>query len=340
MQAASFGFPMETLAVFAAVVVLSVWIDLRAHKKSENISVRDATLWSIFWIGLSIAFYGYLYFHHGAEPASLFLAGYVLEKSLSVDNLMVFIAIFKSFGVRGVLQHRILYFGILGAVLFRLAFVAFGTGLFGLADWVEFVFAAIVAWTGWKMLRAEEGHDEILDYSDHWSVRATKKLFPIYPRVHGHDFFVSKHEIEAAQKTDPTLAGMPLKTAATPLLLCLVAIEVSDVIFAFDSVPAIVAVTREPFLVYSAVIFAILGLRSLYFVLAAAQNTLVHLEKAVIALLFFIAAKLALSASSKIFGWPDWHISPNLSLAIILGTLAVGVVASLVTPKGEPEKEG
>lgn len=335
------GFPLETVALFAVVVAFSLWLDLRMHRDDKDISIANATAWSIFWIALAIAFYFYLKIHHGAEFAELYLAGYILEKSLSVDNLMVFVAIFAAFGIRGGLQHRILYFGILGAVIFRLIFIAFGTTLFGLSTWIEFVFAAIVAWTGWKMLSGIGGDDEIEDYSDHWSVRFTQKLIPVYPRLHGHDFFISRERVETMVAQDPGIV-VTRKAAlyATPMLLCLVVIEVSDIIFAFDSVPAIIAVTREPLLVYSAVIFAILGLRSLYFVLAAAQKYLVHLDKAVAALLFFIAFKLALQASNHMFDWPGFNISANLSLAIILGTLAVGVVASLLfPPKIQPEND-
>ncbi|MBK8182504.1 MAG: TerC/Alx family metal homeostasis membrane protein [Candidatus Competibacteraceae bacterium] len=333
------GYPLETIALFVAVVTFSVWLDLRLHRDGKDISIANATAWSLFWIFLAIAFYFYIKIHHGAEFAELFLAGYILEKSLSVDNLMVFVAIFASFGIKGALQHRILYFGILGAVLFRMIFIAFGTTLFGLSTWIEFLFAAIVAWTGWKMLSGIGGDDEIADYSDHWSVRMTQKLIPVYPRLHGDHFFVDHKHVETLTAQDPgLLVARKAALYATPMLLCLVVIEVSDIIFAFDSVPAIIAVTREPLLVYSAVIFAILGLRSLYFVLAAAQKYLVHLDKAVAALLFFIAFKLALQASNHLFHWPGFNISADMSLMIILGTLAVGVIASLLFPaKEEPE---
>ncbi|MEI2770114.1 MAG: TerC/Alx family metal homeostasis membrane protein [Candidatus Competibacter sp.] len=334
------GFPLETIAIFVGVVAFSVWLDLRLHKDSEDISIPNAVAWSLFWIFLSIAFYFYLKIHHSAEFADLFLAGYILEKSLSVDNLMVFVAIFASFGIKGALQHRILYFGILGAVIFRMLFIAFGTGLFGLSTWIEFVFAAIVAWTGWKMLAGVGGDEEIEDYSDHWSVRLTQKLVPIFPRLHGHHFVVSHGHVKTVAEQDSSISVTREATVyATPMLLCLVCIEVSDIIFAFDSVPAVIAVTREPLLVYSAVIFAILGLRSLYFVLAAAQKYLAHLDKAVAALLFFIAFKLALQASNHIFHWPGWEISANLSLMIILGTLAVGVITSLLFPEKEEAGE-
>jgi tellurite resistance protein TerC len=333
------GFPLETIAIFVAVVAFSVWLDLRLHKDSEDISIPNAVAWSLFWICLAIGFYFYLKIHHSPEFADLFLAGYILEKSLSVDNLMVFVAIFASFGIKGALQHRVLYFGILGAVVFRMLFIAFGTSLFGLSTWIEFVFAAIVAWTGWKMLSGVGENDEIADYSDHWSVRVTQKLVPIFPRLHGGQFLVSHGHVQTMVQQDSSISvAREAAVYATPMLLCLVCIEVSDIIFAFDSVPAVIAVTREPLLVYSAVIFAILGLRSLYFVLAAAQQYLVHLDKAVAALLFFIAFKLALQASNHIFDWPGWEISANLSLMIILGTLAVGVIASLLFP-GAAEEE-
>lgn len=337
-----FGFPLETIVIFVAVVSFSVWLDLRLHKDSEDISIPNAVAWSLFWIFLAIAFFFYLKVRFGDEFADLFMAGYILEKSLSVDNLMVFVAIFASFGIKGALQHRVLYFGILGAVVFRMLFIAFGTTLFGLSTWIEFVFAAIVAWTGWKMLSGIGEDKDIEDYSDHWSVRMTQKLVPIFPRLHGHHFVVSHGHVQTVVEQDSSLTMTREATVyATPMLLCLVCIEVSDIIFAFDSVPAVIAITREPLLVYSAVIFAILGLRSLYFVLAAAQKYLVHLDKAVAALLFFIAFKLALQASNHLFDWPGFNISANLSLMIILGTLAVGVIASLLFPEKEDfEEEG
>lgn len=332
------GFPVETVLIFVGVVIFSVWLDLRLHKDSEEISIPNAAGWSVFWVVLSLLFYAYLRVHHSVHDADLFLAGYMLEKSLSVDNLMVFIAIFASFGIRNHLQHRILYYGIVGAVVFRMVFIAFGTSLFGISTWIEFVFAAVVAWTGWKMLAGVGKDDEITDYSNHWSVHWTQKVMPIFPRLHGHRFFVTHKELQHLQGEDPTLSvAQQGALYATPMLLCLVCIEVSDIIFGFDSVPAVIAVTREPLLVYSSVIFAILGLRSLYFVLAAAQKFLVHLDKAVAALLFFVAFKLALSASNHVFHWPGFEISSNASLLIILGTLGLGVVASFVFPEN---KEG
>lgn len=332
-----FGFPLETIVIFFSLVLFFVWIDLRQHRSGKEITMGNAIGWSVFWVVLALGFYSYLRVRFGTEYASLFLSGYVLEKSLSIDNLMVFMAIFASFGIKPALQHRILYFGILGAIIFRMIFIALGTGVFALSTWVEFIFAAIVAWTGWKMLSGVGDDNEITDYSDHWSVRLTRKILPIYPRLYQNHFLIP-HALYQEQKLQDDHPAVTWEAAryATPMLLCLVCIEVSDIIFSFDSVPAVIAVTREPLLVYTSVIFAILGLRSMYFVLVVAAKYLCHLEKAVAVLLFFIAGKLALQASNNIFHWPDFHLSPNTSLAIILSVLALGVVASLVLPEKAP----
>lgn len=326
-----FGFPVETIVIFLTVVGVSLYLDLFAHRHATEISVADAARWSAFWIFLALLFYGYLWGRFSKEWADLYLAGYFLEKSLSVDNLMVFMAIFASFGIKSTLQHRILYWGILGALVFRAIFVLVGTSLFMASPWVGFLFAGLVAWSGVQMLKSSGGDDEIEDYSDHWSVRLTGKLMPIYTKLHFDRFFVKHHELfvngETAQQVTRNGA-----LYVTPAFLCLAAIETSDLAFSFDSVPAVIAVTQEPLLVYAAMIFAILGLRSLYFVLSALTRYLVYLEKAVVALLFFIAAKMVLQSWNHAIGDTGLHLSPGASLTIVLGTLAVGVIASLLFP--------
>lgn len=329
----SFGFPVETIVLFFAVIVFSVFMDLFAHRHQKEISLRDAGMWSIFWVAVALAFYGYLWGRFDKTWADLYLAGYALEKALAIDNLMVFMAIFASFGIKGALQHRILYWGIIGALVFRAAFVAIGTGLLAVAPWFGFLFAAIVAWTGWKMLSARESQEDLHDYSEHWSVRLASKVMPVFPRLHAERFFITRAVARDLERAEPGLRLEGNATLfATPAFLCLIAIETSDVMFAFDSVPAVIAVTQEPLLVYAAMIFAVLGLRSLYFVLAALTRYLVHLEKAVIALLFFIAFKLTIQAGEHAFGWDFLHISPMVSLGIVLGTLALGIGASFVWP--------
>ena len=339
-----FGFPMEVLVIFFGVIALSVYLDLRAHRNVDEISLKDAGLWSVFWIGLSFAFYVYLWVRYDQAWADLFLAGYVLEKTLSVDNLMVFIAIFASFAIKGSLQHRILYWGIIGALAFRAIFVVIGTSLFLASPWVGFLFAGVVAWSAWAMMTAGDADDEIEDYSDHWSVRMVKRFLPVFPRLHHSRFLLSRKDVEQRMQAEPSIklqgkANSKAMWYATPALLCLFAIETSDIAFAFDSVPAVIAITQEPLLVYAAMIFAILGLRSLYFVLAALTRYMVHLEKAVIVLLYFIAGKLTLQSWNHVFGDTGIHISPSASLYIVLGILSLGVIASLMFPERPTEAE-
>nr|WP_282443311.1 TerC/Alx family metal homeostasis membrane protein [Pseudomonas sp. B329] len=331
------GFPPLTIAVFVALAIGAMIIDMFTHRGDKPISLFQASAWSVFWVLISFGFAGFLYVEHGPDVATLFVTGYALEKVLSIDNLFVFMAIFAWFKVPNGLRHRVLYWGILGAIVFRLIFVAIGTGLLALGPWVEVVFAVIVAWTAVMMLRSGGDDEEQEDYSQHMAYRFAKKLFPVWPKLHGHDFFVRRKTLEA-ELTQPENQGLSLAAKgglfATPLFLCLVVMEVSDVLFAFDSVPAIIAVSREPLIVFSAMLFAILGLRTMYFVLEALKRYLVHLEKAVIALLFFIAIKLGLNATSHIFHH-GYTIDPDTSLIIVVVVLAIGIFASVLFPQKE-----
>jgi tellurite resistance protein TerC len=338
-----FGFPIEVIVIFFAAIGLSVYLDLRTHRAATEISLRDATLWSAFWILLALCFYGYLFFRFDSHWANLYLSGYILEKTLSVDNLMVFIAVFASLGIKGALQHRILYWGIFGALIFRGLFVVAGTTLFLASAWVGFLFAAVVIWSAWKMQSSDGDDEEIEDYSDHWSVRLAKRLLPVFPRLNAGRFFITRRMAEDLRAADQSIALHGSQRAlmyATPALLCLLAIETIDIAFAFDSVPAVIAVTQEPLLVYSAMIFAILGLRSLYFVLTALTRYLVHLEKAVIVVLYFIGAKLALQSFNHAVGDTGVHISAGGSLIFVLAVLSVGILASLVFPQRSEEETG
>lgn len=337
------GFPPLTLAVFVGLAVGAMLLDMVTHRGDKPVSLLKASLWSIFWIAISLGFAGFLYYEHGPEVASLFVTGYALEKVLSVDNLFVFMAIFAWFKIPDGLRHRVLYWGIIGAIVFRGVFVAIGTGLLAFGPWVEVVFAVIVAWTAVMMLRAGGDDEEEEDYSKHMAYRFAKKLFPVWPKLHGNQFFVRRNVLEQ-EILKPENKGMSLAAKgglfATPLFLCLVVAEISDVLFAFDSVPAVIAVSREPLIVYSAMLFAILGLRTMYFVLEALKRYLVHLEKAVIALLFFIAVKLGLNATDHLFHH-GYNIDANTSLLIVMIVLVIGIVASVIfpAPKEEPQIE-
>lgn len=335
------GLETETMVVFGIVALFALSVDIWVHRKDKPIALKSAVMWTLFWIAVSMCFALFLYVHFNGEVASLFLAGYLFEQALSVDNLFVMMAIFAWFKVPEQFCHRVLYWGVLGAIFFRLLFVLIGSALFAMGPVVEFLFALLVAASGFMMLRKkDDNEDENADYSHHIAFRAVRLFFPVFPRLVGHSFFVSQAQVNEEMKK-PENQGLVLKRHgplfATPLFLCLAVIETTDVMFAFDSVPAVIAVSREPLIVYSAMIFAVLGLRSMYFVLDAMRQYLIHLEKAVTVLLFFIAFKLAASASLHLFGF-GIDISVYTSLAIIAIILGLGIIASFIFPdKSKPK---
>lgn len=330
------GYPIELISIFVTFMIGAVWLDLRAHKNSTEISLKDASLWSIFWIASAIAFYYYISSRYGNEYGSLFLSGYMLEKTLAVDNLVAFMAIFAAFGVHGAVQHKVLYWGIIGAVVFRLIFVGTLTATFHIHPYVGLLFAAIVLWTAYVMFKGADEDDDV-DYTNHRVVRIAKwflGLFPghivsVVPKMFGDRFVVRGEE-----------GGEPgTRWLVTPLLLCLICIEGCDIIFSFDSVPAIIAVTQEPVLVYTAVMFAVLGLRNLYFVLHALTKYLTRLETFVAIILVYIGGKLALQQAIALQWVPDsWAISHHMSLYIVLALLVAGVVTSLIWPEKEEDE--
>jgi tellurite resistance protein TerC len=318
-----------TILLFGVPVLFFLWLDLHLHRTDKPMSFANAAAWSAGWVALSFAFAGYIGYRYGAENAWLFITGYLLEQSLSVDNLFVFMAVFASFSIRDMYQHRVLYYGIVGAVVLRLLFILAGTSLLlagelnqTLHTVVFALFGVLVLWSGYQMyVTLQRGDHDVEDYSNHWSVRWTRRLMPVHPQLDGHDFFVKRDG----------------RWLATPLFLCLVAVDVVDVAFAFDSVPAVIAVTREPFLIVTSNIFAILGLRSMYFLLTAARRYLRHLEKAVVAILMFIGIKLLLEAFhvqlADLVG-RSIEISPAASLTVVVSLLLAGVLASLL-PDGK-----
>lgn len=311
---------LTEVIIFFVVIAACLWADLHAHKADRPVSARNAAIWTSIWVGLALGFAGYIGYNFGAEQAQLFLAGYLLEESLSVDNLFVMMAIFGSFAIRDEMQHRVLYYGILGALVMRLLFVAAGSSLVALfGPYALAGFGVFVLWTAWKMWQSmHKEKEEVVDYSNHWSVRHTRRFIPIHPQLHGHDFFIRVQE-----------NGRKV-WKATPLFLCLIVVEFSDIMFAFDSVPAIIAITHDPFLVYTSNIFAILGLRSMYFLLAAAKRYLRHLEKSVVIILAYIGIKMLLDVAGII------HISPMISLSVVVVLLTLGILASFLPQKEKP----
>ena len=335
------GFPIQTTIVFVILLVGALFIDLFTHRKDKVISLRSAILWSVFWVIISLLFAVYLFYSYGSEVGSLFITGYALEKVLSIDNLFVMMAIFSWFSIPSKYWHRILYWGIIGAIIFRGIFVIIGTGLLSLGSYVELIFAFVVGWTALMMLKNDDKDEKIEDYSQHLAYRLVKRIFPVWPKIYGHNFFINKKQVneELAKPENKDLvinSSAKATIFATPLLLCLAVIEISDVMFAFDSVPAVIAVSREPLIIYSAMMFAILGLRSMYFVLDALKRYLVHLEKSVMVILFFIALKLFLNATDHLWGH-GYNISASTSLIIVLTILALGIIASLLFPSKSEE---
>lgn len=324
---------ITTLDVLAFLVpfIAAVAIDLLTHKKGQKITMGNALKWSLIWIACAGAFAGYVWWSFetnprtenfgtvirtldGAGAVSLYATGYILEKALALDNLFAFYLIFKSFGLtldkNQHYQHRILYWGILGAIVFRMFFLGLGAVIANASPYVLIGFAVIVLWTVLKMWQSS-GHTEEIDFTNHWSVRLMRKIAPTNPSIESGKFF--SHGV-------------------TPLFLCLFCIEMCDVVFAFDSMPVIVAVVRDPYLMITSSLWAAAGLRSLYFLLIAAQSRLWALDKAIMILLIFVALKLIGSA----FGF---HLDPAISVSIVAFILTAGVIMSLAVPDPKDLKD-
>jgi len=296
---------------FVAFVLAMLALDLGVfHKKDHEISVKEALTWTGVWISLAMLFNGGIYFWFGGERALEFLSGYVIEKALSVDNIFVFIVIFSAFAVPAKLQHRVLLWGILSALVLRAVFVVLGAALLTRFHWLAYVFGGFLVFTGIRLMLQREGH---VDPRQNPLFRLFRRVMPAVDEFHDGQFTISK-------------AG---KRYATPLLLVLIAIETTDIVFAMDSIPAIFAVTNDPFIVFTSNIFAILGLRALYFALAGMMDKFHYLKYGLALVLMFVGAKMLLAGVYKI---PIW-----VSLAVIGVLLAGSVIASLLRrPPNDP----
>ncbi|HEX3126701.1 MAG TPA: TerC family protein [Thermoanaerobaculia bacterium] len=294
---------------FNAFILAMLALDLGVfHRKAHEVSVREATVWSAVWIALAMIFNVFVYFTRGAEQGIHFFTGYVIEKSLSVDNIFVIALIFGFFAVPKLYQHRVLFWGILGALVMRAAFIAAGAALLARFHWILYVFGAFLLFTGIRMAlhREEEIHPE-----HNPVLKLVRRMMPVTNDYEDHHFFVRK-------------AGMLM---ATPLFLVLVLVETTDLIFAVDSIPAIFAVTRDPFIVYTSNIFAILGLRSLYFVLAGVMNKFVYLKLGLSAILGFVGSKMLIVEFYK--------VPAMVSLLVVVSILALAIVASVLRNRRE-----
>ena len=299
-------------AVFLGVIAFFLLLDLFVfHREAHVVSMREAATWSAIWVAMGLAFGGLIWLWFGPTAAGEYLAGYLIEKSLSVDNVFVFALIFSYFAVPAAYQHRVLFWGVVGAILMRAAFIAAGAALLESFHWIIYVFGALLVVTGVRMAtrRHEEVHPERNPI-----LRLVRRLIPMLPEYRGQKFFIREDG----------------RLWATPLLAVLIVVETTDVIFAIDSIPAIFAVTREPFLVFTSNAFAILGLRALYFLLAGMMHRFVYLKYGLAGILVFVGAKMLLSDIYKV---PIW-----ISLAVISVLVGVSVVASLRATRKEPSE--
>ncbi|WP_353828748.1 TerC family protein [Agromyces sp. SYSU T0242] len=298
-------------AVLGAIVAMLA-IDLFAHRRAHVIGVREALGWSIAWVLAGVTFGIVVWNAWGAEAGQQYFAGYLIEKSLAVDNVFVWALVFASFAVPRELQHRVLFLGVLGALVFRGIFIAAGAALIEEFAWILYVFAAFLIVTGIRMLLQREQH---VEPERSRTLRLFRRVVPMTDAYHGPRFLIRR-------------AGA---IVATPLLAVLVLVEVTDIVFAVDSIPAIFAVTTEPFLVFTANAFAILGLRAMYFLLADLMHRFRYLTAGLALVLVWVGAKMALLEVVKI---PTW-----LSLTVVVAILAVAIGASLVATRGQGRHE-
>lgn len=296
---------------FTGLIVVLLWIDLRLHRRSATQTVRAAALWTCVWVILAFAFCGGLYWYvSGARSPAVgrqlgmeFLAGYIVEESLSIDNMFVFALMFRYFRVPAGYQHQVLFYGVLGAIAFRAMFIAAGTALIHLA-WVLAAFGVFLVVSGVR-LALERGHN--IDPGESRIVRALRRMLAVTPQLYGHRFFTR-------------IGG---KLHATPLLVVLVFLETTDIVFATDSVPAVLGVTREPFVVYTSNLLAVLGLRSLYFLLAGGLERFHLLRYGLAAILVFVGLKMVVL--DRLWGG---RFPILASLAIIAAAIAIPVALS------------
>jgi tellurite resistance protein TerC len=271
------------------------------HRRAERESSRAALGWSAFWIALSLLFNGWIWLEFGREPGLAFFTGYLLEKALSVDNIFVFLLVFRFFAVPSEHQHRVLFWGVVGAIFLRAAFVLAGAALLHRFEWIFYLFGAFLLWTGVKLMRHRQPE---IHPAENPLVLGFRRIFPITSQYHGGHFFVRREG----------------RWLATPLMLVLVMVEATDVVFAVDSIPAIFGVTTDPFLVFSSNILAVLGLRALYFVLRNLIDRFRYLGLGLGLVLAFIGAKMLLHDLVE--------ITTGVSLAVVVLVLTLSVVVS------------
>ncbi|HQT90500.1 MAG TPA: TerC family protein [Candidatus Kryptobacter bacterium] len=297
---------IRSFVLFNIFVAAMLAVDLGVlHRKAHEVNVREALAWTAVWITLALLFDLGVYFWRGPADAMSFLTGYLIEKSLSVDNIFIFVLIFSFFRVDPRYQHKVLFWGILGALVMRALFIFTGITLIQKFHWVIYVFGAFLVFTG---IRMAFQHDREIHPEKNPVLRAFRRLVPVTEDYRGDRFFVRENA----------------HSLATPLFVVLIFIETTDIVFAVDSIPAIIAITRDPFIVYTSNVFAILGLRALYFALAGTIKIFRFLNYGLSAILTFIGGKMLIA--------DIYDIPVLISLAVVAGILALSVVASVMKP--------
>lgn len=295
---------------FLAFVLSMLALDLGVfHRKAHAVSLKEAAGWSIFWITLALIFNVGVYYFISPQKGLEFLTGYLIEKSLSVDNIFVFVLIFSYFNVPAMYQHRVLFWGILGALVMRAIFIAVGVQLLNAFWWMVLVFGGFLIFTGIRMAFHQ---DEEIDPESNPAIRLFKRIMPVTNEYHGQKFIIRDH------------AGT---LVATPLFMVLVLVESTDLLFAVDSIPAILAITPDPFIVFTSNVFAILGLRALYFLLAGVMDKFRYLKQGLAVILVYIGFKMVISH------W--YHLPTALSLGVIAFVLTISIVVSLWVTRRE-----
>lgn len=319
---------------FIVLLIFLLALDLGVfNRQTHVISTREALRWTLIWLGVSLLFSVFLFYAYdenwfgigqtvghntkGVNAALTFLTGYIMELSLSMDNIFIIAVIFSYFSIPKQFQHRVLFWGILGAVIFRGAFIGAGAYLISHFDWVLYVFGAILLWTAYKMLQS--GGEAEIHPDDNLVLRGFRKILPVTRLMKGHQFFIRRNGRIVAM---------------TPLFVALVVVETTDIMFAFDSIPAIFAITTDPFLVFTSNIFAILGLRSMYFVLASLIDKFEYLKYSLAAILAFVGLKMIVLHPLHI------ELEEWVSLVVILVLLIAGIVGSLLKKEKHATEAG
>ena len=344
------GLPLWAWIIFYALVLLMLVADLKmfGRKGQHEVNVREALQMTAVWIGVSLVFCAGIYLFYPTPPslspqlwgnfrgdkAMEFLAGYLIEKSLSMDNLFVFLMLFSFFGIERKYQHDVLFWGIFGALVLRSVFIFAGAAMVERFEWVLGLFGLFLLYTGTKMFTHDENQQG--NPGDNFIVRLFKRFFPVTDQLHGEKFFI-REQVKVKNEKIATA------TKATPLFIALLVIETTDVAFAVDSIPAVFSVSRDPFIVLTSNIFAILGLRALYFALAAISRYFTYLKYGLGIILIFVGVKMLLSMNEYIndlgslmglsINMPHIEIPTPISLAVIFGILMLSMLASVVITK-------